>query len=58
MSATEFKSGDWVWYIDADQLRWGPWRVLDVCENRVRVNIENLLTDTVPHSQLQKVIGL
>lgn len=55
MSGDRLKQGDVVVYVDSDCIRWGPWIVLDVTGEQVRVQIESDVSYTVTPELLEVV---
>jgi len=54
MDASQIELGDWVIYVDTDQIEWGPWRVVFNANNQLVVAIEDTLTMLVSEGHVRK----
>ena len=53
MDGSAVKSGDRVFFIDADRIRWGPWKAVDVTGDKVTVLIDGWATYRVNARHLE-----
>ena len=55
MSGPKLEPGEFVSFVDADEIQWGPWLILRALNDEVLVLIDGLVTYSVPRTRVRKV---